>query len=278
MLELSPQDVLHCASDLHLSTETPNTLRAFETWLASVAQEGSRVLLLGDVFEVWAGDDQDDDCTRRVKTAIQSAVACGCRVEFMHGNRDFLLRDGFADECGMTLLPDPEFIRIGALVIALSHGDQLCTDDVAYQRFRLQSRNPAWQDALLAQPLAARQQLAKSIRSESMQHKASSSLAIQDVNALAVQKAFKGHWPDGDYVGRFNVLVHGHTHRCAVHQAAQTGSQLSQTMTGQLQDGMRLVLPDWCMDAEHDDESDGRRRGGYLTLRGTGAYTLTLFN
>nr|WP_306173670.1 UDP-2,3-diacylglucosamine diphosphatase [Limnobacter humi] len=269
---MSDHSTLYCASDLHLSRDTPHTLQAFENWLAGVATEDAIVWLLGDIFEVWYGDDYSDECTMRFERAVHSAVAAGATLSVMHGNRDFLLGEDFAERCGMTLQPDPEFFNIAGRVLMLTHGDALCTDDTAYQAFRRQSREVAWQKNLLSQPLNHRIALAKSIRQESTAHKANSALSIQDVNAVAVQEAFLGRWPDGDYIGPCHAMVHGHTHRCAVHIAG--GKAIQGSHTGQLVDGIRIVLPDW----NFDTPEPGQSKGGFLSIQANGAYALTVFN
>ena len=139
MIEIPKQGAAFFASDLHLSEETPKTLEAFEIWLASVAQADTLIFLLGDVFEVWYGDDYSDPTTERVAHAIQSAHATGAKVYFMHGNRDFLLGETFAETAEFEILPDPEFLLVHHKVVLITHGDQLCTDDKAYQKFRQQS-------------------------------------------------------------------------------------------------------------------------------------------
>lgn len=247
-------------------------MQAFEHWLAGIATENAVIWLLGDVFEVWYGDDYSDDCTMRFEKAVRSAVAAGAQVSFLHGNRDFLLGEDFAERCGMTLQPDPEFLNIAGRVVMLTHGDALCTDDTAYQAFRRQSRDIDWQERLLGQPLAHRMALAKTIRQESKEHKANSALSIQDVNLQAVQAAFGGRWPDGDYIGPCQVMIHGHTHRCAVHRAEQQAN--TGTQTGQLTDGLRIVLPDW----NFDTPDPGQSKGGFLNIQPNGSYTLTVFN
>ncbi|HEX4856157.1 MAG TPA: UDP-2,3-diacylglucosamine diphosphatase [Limnobacter sp.] len=275
MIEIPDQGAAYFASDLHLSDSTPNTLDAFENWLGNVAREQALIFLLGDLFEVWYGDDFSDPTTERVARAIQCAGAAGARVMFMHGNRDFLLGEEFAEKAGMEIIPDPEFLLVNHHVVLISHGDQLCTDDKAYQKFRLQSRDEKWQAALLAQPLEKRIAIAQSIRSESKMHKASNTLDIMDANLGAVAESFEGRWPDGYYVGRSDVIVHGHTHRCAVHQDLEDKApEKLFSMQGQLAKGMRIVLPDW----DFDQPDKSRQKGGFLKLLPSGEFILNLFN
>ena len=224
MIEIPKQGAAFFASDLHLSEETPRTLEAFESWLASVAQANTLVFLLGDVFEVWYGDDYSDPTTERVAHAIQSAHATGAKVYFMHGNRDFLAGPGFLAQCGITGLADPTVLVFGGQRFVLSHGDLLCLDDVEYQRFRVQARSAEWQRQFLAQPLATRRAQARGIRQESEARK-QSGVTYADVDgpaAITWLQAAQAH-----------TLIHGHTHRPADHALGQA---------------QRHVLSDWSLD------------------------------
>lgn len=275
LIEIPQHGAAFFASDLHLSKQTPYTLEAFENWLASVSQEDSLVFLLGDLFEVWYGDDYSDNTSERVIQAVQSAKSAGAKVYFMHGNRDFLLGETFAEAAGFEILPDPEFLLVNHKVVLITHGDQLCTDDKAYQKFRLQSRNEKWQANLLAMPLEKRIEMASAIRSESKMHKANSALSIMDANIQTVAESFQGKWPDGYYVGKSDVLLHGHTHRCAIHPTLHSkASATPESTQGQLESGLRIVLPDW----NFDEPEKNRPKGGFLKLLSNGDYSLNLFN
>lgn len=275
MIELLSHEQAYFASDLHLSAATPRTLEIFERWMATTATPSAHIFLLGDVFEVWVGDDYTDEVTARFVRCVNSAKQCGAKVYFMAGNRDFLLGEDFAQECEMDLLPDPEFIRVGQSVLLLTHGDQFCTDDLAYQKFRIMSRAESWQTEFLNQPLPKRLEIAKHIRGESDKNKSMKTADIMDVNLSAVQSAFQGRWPDGHYAGRCNAIIHGHTHRCAVHlEAENRNGTCSESQTGVLQDGIRLVLPDW----NFEERAAGVARGGFLQMNHTGQFELTVFH
>lgn len=274
LIEIPEQGAAFFASDLHLCADTPKTLDAFENWLANVSQPHAQVFLLGDLFEVWFGDDHEDEVTDRVSQATQAAHAAGARVFFMHGNRDFLLGETYAEQAQIEILPDPEFLLVNHQVVLITHGDQLCTDDRAYQKFRQQSRDEKWQTNFLSQDLQKRKEIAFAMRAESKAHKAKTTMAIMDVNQQAVEQAFKGKWPDGYFIGKSNVLLHGHTHRCAVHEQGQTTSPATQSQVGELKQGQRIVLPDW--DFDHPREQSAK--GGFLKLTPDGQFQLTLFN
>lgn len=275
MIEIPNDGAAYFASDLHLSETTPRTLEAFENWLASVACENAMVFLLGDLFEVWFGDDHSDNCSQRVIESIQHATAAGARVFFMHGNRDFLVGESFSETSGAELLPDPDFLRVKSHVVLLSHGDQLCTDDTAYQAFRRQSRDEKWQSHFLALPIEKRMEMARAIRSESKMHKANSALSIMDANQSAIAAAFNGQWPDGCYIGKNDVLLHGHTHRCAIHETIDSAAPAHpQSTSGFIAQGMRIVLPDW----NFDEPATGQPKGGFLKMQADGYYSLNLFN
>lgn len=273
MLELSKNGSAYFASDLHLSHETPKTLEAFENWLASISQDEALVFLLGDVFEVWLGDDYIDEIATRVRQAIRASEAAGAKLYFMQGNRDFLLGETYCNESGIELLLDPEFLRVGKQIVLLSHGDQLCTDDIGYQKFRAVSRSDQWIESFLSKPIEERKEFAKQARQESAKHKKNSAMAIMDVNLKACSEAFSGHWPDGTYLGKSQVILHGHTHRCAVHGEQDPGL-ITESYSGQLDNNQRIVLPDW----DFDSDTRTGHKGGFLTLRGDESFDLTLFN
>ena len=185
--------------------------------------------MLGDLFEYWAGDDvlTEDAHAQAVAGAFKALAESGTPVFVMHGNRDFLMAQGFAQVAGATLLQDPLEIVIGGQRVLLTHGDTLCTDDVAYQAFRQQVREPAWQQAFLAQPLAARRAQIEALRMRSEAEKSTKADAIMDVNDEAVHALLAAyHFPE--------LLIHGHTHRPADHPVVIDGHHCT-----------RWVLSDW---------------------------------
>ncbi len=226
-------------SDLHLCEERPHINAMFTRFLDEVARDAEALYILGDLFEYWIGDDQLDHepLARDVASQLSDTAKRGTRIFFMHGNRDFLVGARFAEVAGLTLLVDPTLITRGEQRILLMHGDTLCTDDVAYQQFRAQVRDLAWQANVLAKPYAERAQLARTIRSRSDVEKAMKADTIMDVNAAAVVSAYFEH--------QFPTLIHGHTHRPARHELAIDGHACT-----------RWVLQDW-----HD-------HGGYLAITG----------
>lgn len=209
-------------SDCHLDPGRPQTIQVLVDFLQTRAATARRLYILGDLFEVWLGDDDPAQGLLEVITALQR-LSESCDVFFMAGNRDFLVGEAFAERAGMTLLEEPLILRLGQSQVALMHGDILCTDDHDYQAFRVMVRDPRWQADLLARPLVERQQIAAQMRRDSaaaMRNKASE---IMDVNAAAVMQAFHDQ--------RVDVIVHGHTHRPATHNYE---SNLT-----------RIVLGDW---------------------------------
>lgn len=275
LIEIPQNGAAFFASDLHLSEKTPKTIDAFENWLAHVAQENSLIFLLGDLFEVWHGDDHIDASSKRVIDAIQNARTSGAKVFVMHGNRDFLMGETLAESANFTILPDPEFLLVNRLIVLITHGDQLCTDDKAYQKFRHQSRDEKWQANFLALPIEKRIEMAKAIRDESKTHKSKSAASIMDVNLQTVAESFQGNWPDGYYVGKSDVVLHGHTHRCAIHPKLKSKATTTpESKQGNLQKGLRIVLPDW----DFDQTEKTRHKGGFLKLQANGDYSLNIFN
>jgi UDP-2,3-diacylglucosamine hydrolase len=226
-------------SDLHLCEERPGINALFTRFLDDVARDAEALYILGDLFEYWIGDDQldHDPLARAVARQLTTAANHGTRIFFMRGNRDFLIGERFARDAGLTLLPDPAQITLGEQRILLMHGDTLCTDDVAYQAFRAQVRDPAWQVDVLAKPYAARAELARAIRSRSDVEKSMKADSIMDVNSSAVTAAFERHG--------YPIMIHGHTHRPARHQ-----------LTINRHTCARWVLQDW------------HTYGGYLSIDG----------
>lgn len=214
-------------SDLHLSPERPELTALFLRWLRGRAASAAVVYILGDLFDAWIGDD--DDTYREVEAGLAALTAGGTRCLLMHGNRDFLLGRRFARRTGCTLLRDPARIRLGGDPVLLMHGDLLCTDDIAYQRFRRRIRNPLVQWLFLRQPLDKRRRVAADYRSRSAAAMADKSAAIMDVNREAVLRRMRRH--------RVRRLIHGHTHRPADHRLLLDGVP-----------ACRHVLADWSAD------------------------------
>jgi UDP-2,3-diacylglucosamine hydrolase len=210
-------------SDVHLFDQDPLTFLAWQHYLAS--SQADAVFILGDLFEVWVGDDTlDGDCEfERTCADVLRASACQRPTFFLPGNRDFLLGDRFLRSVGVQRLPDPCTLVFQDQRIMLSHGDALCTDDTTYQQFRHQVRSPQWIRNFLAQALHERQAIARQIRQASELRKQASGQYV-DVNPQAVAQAMQAQ--------RADSLVHGHTHLPAVH-SLNNGCQ-------------RLVLSDWC--------------------------------
>jgi UDP-2,3-diacylglucosamine hydrolase len=212
-------------SDLHLDEARPAVTAAFERLLEGEARGADALYILGDLFETWYGDDDDAPLARGVVAALE-ALSRTVPVAFMRGNRDFIVGARFGAETGATLLADPTCIDLYGTPTLLSHGDQYCTDDAPYQAYRAQVNQPAWQQAVLAQPLSARRALAAQLRAESMRQNAGKPEFLMDVNADAIAMAFRSHG--------VTRMIHGHTHRPAIHDLTVDG------MARQ-----RIVLGDW---------------------------------
>jgi UDP-2,3-diacylglucosamine hydrolase len=213
-------------SDLHLDASRPHITQLFVDFVATEAKQAKALYILGDLFEAWIGDDTDDETANQVAAALSALHAHGIPCFYIHGNRDFLLGDTYARRARLTLLPDPSLIEIEGERVLLMHGDTLCIDDAPYQAFRTQSHAPAWQRAFLARPIQERQAFAAQARAESQRYTRSVGDAITDVNHDAVLAALQTH----DVLR----LIHGHTHRPAVHRIERTGAAAE-----------RVVLGDW---------------------------------
>lgn len=226
---------IHFISDLHLGADRPALTALFERYLAGPARAASELYILGDLFEYWAGDDDlDDPLNTRVASQLATLADAGTQVFFMPGNRDFLIGADFAHRAQLTLLPDPTPISLDGQPALLCHGDSLCTDDLAYQAFRQQVRNPAWQAQFLTQPLAVRKQIIAGVRMKSEEAKSEKAAAIMDVNADAVAALLREH--------SFPRLIHGHTHRPAVHSIEVDGHTCERWVLADWQDDQGEVL------------------------------------
>ena len=213
-------------SDLHLEPTRPAITTLFLDFLERRARRAEALYILGDLFEAWIGDDDDADIGRTVAAALRTLTDQGVPTFFLHGNRDFLLGERFAAASGIQLLPESMVIELGGERVLLLHGDTLCTDDVEYQAFRTQVRDPAWQARTLALPLAQRRALAGQLRETSRQATRQKAADITDANPTAVDQALRAHG--------VHRLIHGHTHRPALHDW---------TLDGQA--ARRAVLGDW---------------------------------
>ncbi len=213
-------------SDLHLQGARPDITERFFRFLETEAAEAEALYILGDLFEAWIGDDDPDEHNREVQAAMRRLTDAGVAGYFMHGNRDFLIGEAFAERTGFTLLDDPVVHEFHGTPVLLSHGDAYCTDDVEYQAFRRQSRDPAWQQQVLAMPVEQRRALAGQVRKESQAAMVDKAEDIMDVNAEAVAAALRE--------AGVATLVHGHTHRPAIHDLDLDGTPAT-----------RIVLGDW---------------------------------
>ena len=196
-------------SDLHLEADRPEIGEQFLEFLAGPARTADALYILGDLFEAWIGDDDPSPYYAEMKAAIRDLADSGVPVFFMHGNRDFMIGESFAREAGVTILEDPCVIELHGEKILLSHGDYLCTDDVEYQQVRAMTRNPEWQAMMLAKSVEERSAFARQAREQSQARYGTLNEEITDVNQDAVEAAIREH--------EVNVLLHGHTHRPAVH-------------------------------------------------------------
>ncbi|AXU96070.1 MAG TPA: UDP-2,3-diacylglucosamine diphosphatase [Erwinia persicina] len=208
-------------ADLHLCTEEPAITAGFLHFLRREAQQADALYILGDLFEAWIGDDDPNPLHAEVAHALrQLAIPC----YFIHGNRDFLLGKRFAKASGMTLLPEEQVLDLYGRRVLIMHGDTLCTDDQGYLRFRAKVQQRWLQTLFLALPLFVRQRIALKMRAGSRQANSSKSREIMDVNQQAVVAAMSRH--------QVQWLIHGHTHRPAVHPLLIQGQAAERLVLG----------------------------------------------
>jgi UDP-2,3-diacylglucosamine hydrolase len=239
----------HCLfiSDLHLCDSRPHINQAFQQFLEKIAVKAQALYILGDLFEYWAGDDSIKiDALQPNIHALRSLAQKGISVFFIHGNRDFLIAEGFEIATGVKILPDPSLITLYGKSVLLSHGDALCIDDTEYQKFRAEVRSKDWQTQFLSQPLAARIAHIEQLREKSEQAKSTKSMQIMDVNAGAVNDLLREFaYPP--------IFIHGHTHRPKKHVHEIDGNTCE-----------RWVLGDWY------------EQGSYLKLDKNGCHAQML--
>jgi len=225
-------------SDLHLSEDRPAANERFFAFIEDTGARADALYVLGDLFEYWIGDDDLANPFNGVIAGFfRRLTEGGTRLYFMHGNRDFLVADGFAAATGATLLPDPSVVQ-GVL---LMHGDTLCTDDLDYQKWRDTARAPQWQRTFLGKSLEARRVEVKGLRERSKQAIEAKPDEIMDVNEDAVREALRRH--------NVSRLVHGHTHRPGRHRVEVDGRPCE-----------RWVIPDWYGNGGFVELKDGKLR------------------
>ena len=213
-------------SDLHLQENNTRITQIFLHFVNDIANKADALYILGDLFETWIGDDDCSSFATTIKTALRKLVNHDVKVYFMHGNRDFILGKRFANETGIQLLSDPTVEEIYDHRILLMHGDLLCIDDIKYQAFRRKAHDPKFQARMLRLPLWIRRLIALWARYKSKRHTKTTSLTIQDVNLNEVQCYMQQY--------HSNLLIHGHTHRPAIHE-----------LTINEQPAKRIVLAAW---------------------------------
>lgn len=213
-------------SDLHLEEEKPALTRFFFDFLQLISPTAESLYILGDFFEVWIGDDEQTPLQRDVANRLHRLSDNGASIFLMHGNRDFLIGTSYAEQCGAELIHEPYPITLAGRKALLMHGDSLCTDDQQYMKFRQMTRDSAWQQQVLKRPLPDRKVMARQLRQMSEAKNQGKSMEIMDVAQATVENLFIKEDID--------LLVHGHTHRPAVHK-----------LTVRSQSVQRIVLGDW---------------------------------
>jgi len=213
-------------ADLHLAQNRPDITACFLSFLKSDAPKAQALYILGDLFEYWVGDDDDSPFIVEISQALKSLSTLDCKIYFIHGNRDFLLGKRFAKQSGMELLPEITLIDLYGKPVVIMHGDTLCTRDVGYQAFRKKSRSWWWQTMIKSLPLFVRRKIANNYRNQSATATAMKSQDIMDVTESEVIHCLEQH--------QSQILIHGHTHRPAVHDIKASNKK-----------AQRIVLGDW---------------------------------
>jgi len=221
---MSKQNTLFIA-DLHLDPSDVQLMQLFQQFWADYGRGAEKVYILGDLFESWLGDDDDSEFAKSIAAELSQATASGTQVFLMSGNRDFLMGKRFARLTGCTYLPDPSRIDLYGELVLLTHGDSLCTDDKLHQVYR-RTLQPVMKFLAPYSPISLRRWVGKTLRNKSKQHTKRTPLQIMDVQQLAVEKSMQKN--------NTKTLIHGHTHRGAVHDFELNGHQAK-----------RIVLHTW---------------------------------
>lgn len=228
MLRETPRRIARVAqlfvSDVHLDASAPEATEQFLDFLARYAARAEALYVLGDLFEAWLGDDDARPEKRRVCDGLRNLTDSGVACFLLHGNRDFLIGSGFEARTGARVLPDPVIADIDDERVLITHGDALCTDDHAYQELRAIVRTSRWQRRFLALPLHVRERLADQARAGSKAHTSRTVPYVMDVNASAVEAAFRATG--------VRTMIHGHTHRPGVHELAIDGQAVRRIVLG----------------------------------------------
>ena len=213
-------------SDIHISEQYPEIGEQLIDFLENQAQQSDALYILGDLFEYWLGDDDTNHEYKKIQSALKLFTGTKTPTYFMHGNRDFLIGETFANETGITILSDPSIIDLYGEKVLISHGDIFCTDDIEYQSNRKQTRDPNWQKMILGKSLKERKKLACEARKKSSMHTQQTKELLMDVNQSEINKTFKKY--------SLNQIIHGHTHKPAIHNSMINGELYK-----------RIVLGDW---------------------------------
>jgi len=213
-------------SDLHLEAERPDIADQFLRFMETEALHADALYILGDLFESWVGDDDPNEHYAWIRQALKKLTRKNVPAWFMHGNRDFMIGERFAEETGVQILPDPVVHEIHGQDVLLSHGDAYCTDDLEYQAVRKMTRDPAWQAMMLQKSLEERLAFAEQARAASMARGGTLNEEIMDVNRDAIDAAMRE--------AGVTLMLHGHTHRPAIHEFTLDGKA-----------ARRIVLGDW---------------------------------
>lgn len=220
------EQVSYFIADLHLAENRPDITACFLSFIENDAVKAEQLYILGDLFEVWFGDDYKTKLTESVIDAIKVLSNTGTKVYFIHGNRDFLLGKNYAKQADMFLLPEKHLIELYGEKILLMHGDTLCTRDIDYQKFRKKSRSWWWQGFMTNLPLWLRKRIADNYRKKSKQAQQMKSQDIMDVTESEVVKDLEEY--------NCQLIIHGHTHRPNIHELKANNKP-----------AQRIVLGDW---------------------------------
>jgi len=226
MINKNKTSITYFIADLHLCENRPDISACFFRFLENEAVEAEKLYILGDFFEAWVGDDDDSPYLKTISVALTKLSDSGTKIYYIHGNRDFLLGKRFAKQASMKLLPEIDTIDLYGQHVVIMHGDTLCTRDITYQAFRKKSRSWWWQAGVKLLPLFIRKKMAADYRQKSIAATAIKPQEIMDVTSDEVIRCLEEH--------QSQLLIHGHTHRPAIHNIMANGSS-----------AQRIVLGDW---------------------------------
>ena len=205
-------------SDLHLEPVDNDRLNSFLNFMAKAPKKYDSLYIIGDLFEYWVGDDDPHPINKLIQNKIKDAHGQGLNIYLIHGNRDFLLGSQFENNTGLRIIDDMTIVKDSDISLMIAHGDSFCIDDVEYQALKKSLRSEEWKKDFLQKPIAERIAFANDLRTKSAESSSNKAENIMDVNKSYVAEVIEEY--------KIDFLIHGHTHRPAIHKLDNGASRV----------------------------------------------------